>query len=79
MRGILAFGSLRNGGWSGCDIDEIRNDHAAELAEREILHQADVRAAQSPDDVANLDDEMAQDRDRLARERDRECIGRIKA
>ena len=52
-------------------IAEIRNFYDAKLAEREILHQADLRKAQSHEEVTKLNDEMAQDRDRLTRERDR--------
>ena len=52
-------------------IAEIRNFYDAKLAEREILHQADLRNAQSHEEVAKLKDEMAQDKDRLTRERDR--------
>ena len=52
-------------------IAEIRNFYDAKLAEREILHQADLRKAHSHEEVAKLNDEMAQDRDRLTRERDR--------
>jgi hypothetical protein len=52
-------------------IAEIRNFYDAKLAEREILHQSDLRKAQSQEAVAKLNDEMAQDRDRLTRERDR--------
>jgi hypothetical protein len=52
-------------------IAEIRNFYDAKLAEREILHQADLRKAQNHEEVAKLKDEMAQDRDRLTRERDR--------
>ena len=52
-------------------IAEIRNFYDAKLAEREILHQADLGKAQSHEEVAKLKDEMAQDKDRLTRERDR--------
>ena len=52
-------------------IAEIRNFYDAKLAEREILHQAALRKAQSHEEVAKLNDELGQDRDRLQRERDR--------
>jgi hypothetical protein len=53
------------------EIAEVRKVYEARVAEREILHRAAVRKAQSPEELAKLDEEHARDRDRFARERDR--------
>ncbi len=52
-------------------IAELRKVYEAELAEREILHQADLRKVPDPEALEQLEQEYRRDRDRIASERDR--------
>jgi hypothetical protein len=52
-------------------IAEARQVHKAKTAEREILHQAALRTAQSHEEVEALNDNLRRDLERLASERDR--------
>ena len=52
-------------------ITEARNLYQARVAEREILHQAALRGAKSPDEVVQLNENFRRDTDRLATDRDR--------
>ena len=52
-------------------IAEARQVYKARTAEREILHQAALRKAQSPEEVETLNDNLRRDLERLASERDR--------
>jgi hypothetical protein len=52
-------------------IAEARQVHTAKTAEREILHQAALRKAQSHEEVEALNDNLRRDLERLASERDR--------
>jgi hypothetical protein len=52
-------------------IAEARQVHKAKTAEREILHQAALRKAQSHEEVEALNDNLRRDLERLASERDR--------
>ena len=58
-------------------IADARQVYQARVAEREILHQAAVRKAQSREELEKLESELARDRDRLANDRDRK-INEIK-
>jgi hypothetical protein len=58
-------------------IADARQVYQARVAEREILHQAAVRKAQSREELEKLESELARDRDRLANDRDRK-ISEIK-
>ena len=52
-------------------IAEARQVYTAKTAEREILHQAALRRAQSHEEVETLNDNLRRDLERLASERDR--------
>ena len=52
-------------------IAELRKVYEAKLAEREILHQADLRKAPDPEALERLEDDYRRDRERIASERDR--------
>jgi hypothetical protein len=52
-------------------IAEIRKLYEARLAEREILHQADLRKVSDPEALEHLEDAYRRDRERIASERDR--------
>jgi hypothetical protein len=52
-------------------IAEARQFHQAKVAEREILHQAALAAAQTHEEVDKLNEELRRDRERLASDRDR--------
>ena len=52
-------------------IAELRKVYEAKLAEREILHQADLRKVPDPEALEHLEQEYRRDRERLASERDR--------
>ncbi len=52
-------------------IAEARQIYTAKTAEREILHQAALRKAQSHEEVEALNDHLRRDLERLASERDR--------
>jgi hypothetical protein len=52
-------------------IAEARQIYTAKAAEREILHQAALRKAQSHEEVEALNDNLRRDLERLASERDR--------
>ncbi len=52
-------------------IAEARQIYTAKTAEREILHQAALRKAQSHEEVEALNDNLRRDLERLASERDR--------
>ena len=52
-------------------IGELRKVYEAKLAEREILHQADLRKAPDPEALEHLEQEYRRDRERIASERDR--------
>ena len=51
-------------------IGELRKVYEAKLAEREILHQADLRKAPDPEALEHLEQEYRRDRERMASERD---------
>ena len=52
-------------------IAEVRRVYEAKLAEREILHRANLRKAADPAAFEVLEEEYRRDRERLASERDR--------
>jgi hypothetical protein len=52
-------------------IAELRKVYEAKLAEREILHQADLRKVSDPEALEQLEQEYRRDRERIASERDR--------
>jgi len=52
-------------------IAEARQFHKAKVAEREILHQAALRAAGTHEEVERLNEELRRDQERLANDRDR--------
>jgi hypothetical protein len=52
-------------------IGEARQVHQARVAEREILHQAALRKAGSPEEIEQLHEAFRRDMDRLATDRDR--------
>jgi hypothetical protein len=52
-------------------IAEARQIHQARVAEREVLHQAALRAADSHEAIEQLDEQFRRDMERLASERDR--------
>jgi hypothetical protein len=52
-------------------IAEARQVHKAKTAEREILHQAALRKAQTHEEVETLNDNLRRDLERLASDRDR--------
>jgi hypothetical protein len=52
-------------------IAEARQVHKAKSAELEILHQAALRKATTPEEVDQLHDKLRRDQERLAGERDR--------
>jgi len=52
-------------------IAEIRKLYEARLAEREILHQADLRKVSDPEALEHLENAYRRDRERIASERDR--------
>src|SRR5262249_26841292 len=51
-------------------IAEARQVHKAKGAELEILHQAALRKAKTPEEIAELNEKLRRDQDRLASERD---------
>jgi len=51
-------------------IAEARQFHQAKAAEREILHQAEVRKATSHEELDKLNEELRRDMERLASDRD---------
>lgn len=52
-------------------IADVRRVYEARFAEREILHQADLRKTADPEARQVLDDEHQRERERIASERDR--------
>jgi len=56
-------------------IAEARQFHEAKVAEREILHQAALRAAGTREEVDRLNEELRRDKERLASDRDRKIAG----
>ena len=52
-------------------IAEVRQFHQAKAAEREILHQAALATARTPEAVDKLNEELRHDQERLAKDRDR--------
>lgn len=52
-------------------IAEARQFYKAKVAEREILHQAALRAASTHEEVERLNEELRRDQERLANDRDR--------
>ena len=52
-------------------IAELRRVYEAKLAEREILHRANLRRAADPAGLEILEEEYRRDRERLTSERDR--------
>jgi hypothetical protein len=51
-------------------LAEIRRTYEAKLAEREILHMADLRKAPDPEARAALDEQYQRERERIFSERD---------
>ncbi len=52
-------------------IAEARQFYKAKVAEREILHQAALRAAGTHEEIERLNEELRRDQERLANDRDR--------
>lgn len=52
-------------------IADVRRVYEARFAEREILHQAQIRKVADPEARGVLEDEHQRERERLASERDR--------
>jgi hypothetical protein len=52
-------------------IAEARQFYKSKVAEREILHQAALRAAGTHEEVERLNEELRRDQERLANDRDR--------
>jgi hypothetical protein len=52
-------------------IAEVRQFYKAKAVELEILHQAALRRASTPEEVERLNENLRRDNDRLATERDR--------
>jgi hypothetical protein len=52
-------------------IAEARQFHQAKAAEREILHQAEMAAARTHEEVDKLNEELRRDQERLTSDRDR--------
>jgi hypothetical protein len=52
-------------------IAELRKVYEAKLAEREILHQAELRKLPDPEALEQLEQEYRRDRERIVSERDR--------
>jgi hypothetical protein len=52
------------------DIAEVRNFYEAKTAEREVLHQSELRHAAEPEARALLEEQYRRDRERFASERD---------
>jgi hypothetical protein len=52
-------------------IAEARQFHQAKAAEREILHQAAMAAAQTHEEVDKLNEALRRDQERLTSDRDR--------
>jgi len=52
-------------------IAEARQFHTAKVAELDILHQAALAGAASPEEIQRLNENLRRDKDRLAGERDR--------
>lgn len=52
-------------------IAEARQFYEAKVAEREILHQAALREARTPEEVEQLNENFRRDLERLASDRDR--------
>jgi hypothetical protein len=59
-------------------IAEAREIYTARAAEREILHQAALRAAGTHEEVERLNENLRRDKERLASDRDRK-IAEIRA
>jgi len=53
------------------EIAELRRVYEAKLAEREILHQSDLRKAPDPEALEKLELDYRRDRERIGDERDR--------
>ena len=51
-------------------IAEVRNFYESKAAEREVLHQSEMRRAADPDARALLEEQYRRDRERLNSERD---------
>ena len=56
-------------------IAEVRRVYEAKLAEREILHRANLRKAADPAAFEILEEEYRRDRERITSERDRKIEG----
>jgi hypothetical protein len=52
-------------------IAELRKVYEAKLAEREILHHAELRKLPDPEALEQLEQEYRRDRERIASQRDR--------
>jgi hypothetical protein len=52
-------------------IVEARQVYEAKVAEREILHQAALRAASTHEEVERLNEDLRRDKERVASDRDR--------
>ena len=52
-------------------LAEARQFYEAKVAEREILHQAALRKAGTPEEVERLNEDLRRDKERLASNRDR--------
>ena len=52
-------------------IAELRRVYDARLAEREILHQGELRRARDPEQLEQLEEQYRRERERIAAERDR--------
>src|SRR5712691_2749874 len=52
-------------------IAEARQFYKAKVAEREILHQAALRAAGTHEEIERLSEQLRRDQERLANDRDR--------
>ncbi len=52
-------------------IAELRRVYDARLAEREILHQGELRRARDPEQQEQLEEQYRRERERLTAERDR--------
>jgi hypothetical protein len=51
-------------------IAEVRNFYESKAAEREVLHQSELRRVAEPDARALLEEQYRRDRERLSSERD---------
>jgi len=52
-------------------IAEARQVYEAKVAEREILHQAALRAARTHEEIEQLNENLRRDKERLASDRER--------